>query len=96
MSEANPRSTATAAVPRCKSRIARRRDAAVRGEVAGGYAAAAAVGATLAGVDLLPGPEGRLYAIEVNAVPGWKALAATLHVDVAAMVLDYLAEAAGV
>ena len=26
------------------------------------------------GVDLLPGNDGRLYAIEVNAVPGWRAL----------------------
>lgn len=52
--------------------------------------AAAAVGAPLAGVDLLPDQDGRLYVLEVNAVPGWRALAATLHIDVAAMVLDYL------
>jgi ribosomal protein S6--L-glutamate ligase len=44
----------------------------------------------MAGVDLLPGRDGRLYALEVNAVPGWKALAATLRIDVAALVLDYL------
>jgi RimK family alpha-L-glutamate ligase len=37
--------------------------------------AAAAVDAQIAGVDLLPGKDGRLYALEVNAVPGWKALA---------------------
>ncbi len=55
-------------------------------------AAAGAVGAPLAGVDLLPGRDGRLYVLEVNAVPGWMALAATLQVDVAAMVLDYLEE----
>ena len=54
--------------------------------------AARAVGAPLAGVDLLPGRDGRLHVLEVNAVPGWKALAATLQVDVAAIVLDYLAE----
>jgi len=52
--------------------------------------AAAAVGAPVAGVDLLPGRDGRLYTIEVNAVPGWKALAAALEVDVAALVLEYL------
>ncbi len=52
--------------------------------------AAAAVGAPLAGVDLLPGRDGTLYAIEVNAVPGWKALARTLEVDVAQLVLEYL------
>ena len=59
-------------------------------------AAAGAVGAPLAGVDLLPDRNGRLYVLEVNAVPGWKALAATLQVDVAAMVLDYLGELIGV
>jgi RimK family alpha-L-glutamate ligase len=53
--------------------------------------AAAAVGAPLAGVDLLPGKDGRLYAIEVNAVPGWKGLARACGVDVAALVLDYVA-----
>ncbi|HUY87500.1 MAG TPA: RimK family alpha-L-glutamate ligase [Pirellulales bacterium] len=54
------------------------------------HRAAAAVGAPLAGVDLLPGRDGRLYAIEVNAVPGWKALSRALEVDVAKLVLEYL------
>jgi RimK family alpha-L-glutamate ligase len=49
--------------------------------------AAAAIGAPLAGVDLLPGRDGTLYAIEVNAVPGWRALARVVNVDVAALVL---------
>jgi len=53
--------------------------------------AAAAIGAPVAGVDLLPGRDGRLYAIEVNAVPGWKALARVTGVDVAGLVLDDLA-----
>ncbi|NUQ62806.1 MAG: RimK family alpha-L-glutamate ligase [Pirellulales bacterium] len=52
-------------------------------------AAADAVGAPIAGVDLLPGRDGRLYAIEVNAVPGWKGLASSLDVDVAGLVLEY-------
>ncbi|QEG34942.1 ATP-grasp domain-containing protein [Bythopirellula goksoeyrii] len=52
--------------------------------------AAAAIGAPLAGVDLLPTRDGRLYAIEVNAVPGWRALAEVTGVDVAARVLGYL------
>jgi ribosomal protein S6--L-glutamate ligase len=51
-----------------------------------------AVGATVAGVDLLPDRQGLLWAIEVNAVPGWKALAATTGVDVARLVLDYVGE----
>jgi ribosomal protein S6--L-glutamate ligase len=55
--------------------------------------AAAAVGAPVAGVDLLPGRDGRMYTIEVNAVPGWKALARAADVDVAALLLDYLVEA---
>jgi ribosomal protein S6--L-glutamate ligase len=55
--------------------------------------AAETAGAPLAGVDLLQGRNGRLYVLEVNAVPGWKALAATLQVDVAAIVLDYLVDA---
>lgn len=50
--------------------------------------AAEAVGATVAGIDLLPGRDGRLYAIEVNAVPGWKALGEVTGVDVASRVLE--------
>ncbi len=52
--------------------------------------AAGAVGASVAGVDLLPGRDGRLYALEVNAVPGWRALAAVTGVDVAAHVLRHV------
>ncbi|HEX3148864.1 MAG TPA: RimK family alpha-L-glutamate ligase, partial [Gemmataceae bacterium] len=44
--------------------------------------ASAAVGTVAAGVDLLPGPAGELYVIEVNAVPGWRALGPTTGVDV--------------
>lgn len=53
-------------------------------------AAARAVGAPLAGVDLLPGRDGHVYAIEVNASPGWKGLAAALQIDVSKLVLEYL------
>jgi ribosomal protein S6--L-glutamate ligase len=53
--------------------------------------AAAALGATVAGVDLLPGPVGELYVIEVNAVPGWRALAPVTGVDVAAATVRFLA-----
>lgn len=51
--------------------------------------AAEAVGCPIAGVDLLPGP-GELFVIEVNAVPGWKALAPTCGVDVAKEVVQVL------
>lgn len=54
--------------------------------------AAAALGAPIAGVDLLPGPRGETYVIEVNAVPGWRALAPVTGVDVAASVIHYAAE----
>jgi ribosomal protein S6--L-glutamate ligase len=52
--------------------------------------AASAVGAEVAGVDLLPGPDGTLYVIEVNAVPGWRALGLAAGVDVAAELVRYL------
>jgi RimK family alpha-L-glutamate ligase len=52
--------------------------------------AAEAVGCPVAGVDLLPGPRGEMYVIEVNAVPGWRALAAATGVDVAKEVVGYL------
>ncbi|HVL11236.1 MAG TPA: RimK family alpha-L-glutamate ligase [Gemmata sp.] len=54
--------------------------------------AAEVVGCPIAGVDLLPGPRGELYVIEVNAVPGWKALAATCGIDIAAELVRYVAE----
>jgi RimK family alpha-L-glutamate ligase len=53
--------------------------------------AAAAVGAPVAGVDLLPGTDGTWYVLEVNAVPGWRALAPVSGVDVAAAVVRFLA-----
>lgn len=53
--------------------------------------AADALGAAVAGVDLLPGPDGEWYVLEVNAVPGWRALAPVTGVDVAAAVVDFLA-----
>jgi tetrahydromethanopterin:alpha-L-glutamate ligase len=52
-------------------------------------AAADAVGARMAGVDLLPDRDqpGGWTVLEVNAVPGWKALAATTGIDVASAIL---------
>jgi RimK family alpha-L-glutamate ligase len=51
--------------------------------------AAAAIGAPVSGVDLLPGSDGRLYAIEVNAVPGWQAISRVTGVDIAREVLEF-------
>jgi glutathione synthase/RimK-type ligase-like ATP-grasp enzyme len=53
--------------------------------------AAAAVGTMAAGVDLLQGPAGEWYVIEVNAVPGWRALAPVTGVDVAAALVRFAA-----
>ena len=52
--------------------------------------AADCVGASIAGVDVLPGHDGVHYVLEVNAVPGWKALVRTLDVDVGAAVVDHV------
>lgn len=52
---------------------------------------ASAVGAIVAGVDLLPDLDtGGWVVLEVNAVPGWKALGAETGVDVAAAILAHL------
>ncbi len=53
--------------------------------------AAAAVGADYAGVDLLAGKDGTVYVLEVNGIPGWKGLQETTGVDVAGMLVDFLA-----
>lgn len=52
--------------------------------------AAAAVETEIAGVDLLPGRDGKWYVLEVNAVPGWRALARVTGLDVASQVLHYV------
>jgi ribosomal protein S6--L-glutamate ligase len=51
--------------------------------------AAAAVGASLAGVDVLPSRGGKVYTLEVNAVPGWRALQLATGEDVAALVIEH-------
>jgi RimK family alpha-L-glutamate ligase len=45
--------------------------------------AARAVGADYAGVDLLPAEDGTVYALEVNAIPGWRGLQEATGIDVA-------------
>jgi ribosomal protein S6--L-glutamate ligase len=54
-------------------------------------AAAKAVGTPLAGVDLLPRPGGGYYVLEVNAVPGWRALGKASGVDIACEILKFVA-----
>jgi len=55
-----------------------------------------AVGADYAGVDLLPGRDGRVYVLEVNAIPGWRGLAEVTEVDIAACIVDHLIRRIGV
>jgi ribosomal protein S6--L-glutamate ligase len=40
----------------------------------------------------LPGPQGEWYVIEVNAVPGWRALGSVTGIDVASAVIRHLAD----
>jgi ribosomal protein S6--L-glutamate ligase len=54
--------------------------------------AARATGLVVGGVDLLPAPDGGWYVLEVNAVPGWRALARVCKLDVAAEVIRLLVD----
>ncbi len=47
-------------------------------------------GASICAIDLLPTNEGKTYALEVNAVPGWRSLAQVVNVDVAELVLRHI------
>lgn len=53
---------------------------------------ASAVGGEIVGVDLLPTRDGRLVVLEINAVPGWKAVAQTLDIDIAQLVMFYASQ----
>jgi ribosomal protein S6--L-glutamate ligase len=55
--------------------------------------AAAAVGAEIAGVDLLTGPDHKPLVLEVNSTPGFQALAQTTEVDIAAAILRHVMSA---
>jgi ribosomal protein S6--L-glutamate ligase len=56
--------------------------------------AARAIGAEMAGVDLIYDLDrGQLIVLEVNAVPGWRALARVTGIDVAAAILSALRDA---
>jgi len=58
-------------------------------------AAAAAVGADVAGVDLLVGVDGEIVVPEVNGIPGWQALQSICSRDLTAAVLDACEALAG-
>jgi ribosomal protein S6--L-glutamate ligase len=53
--------------------------------------AAEVCGTAAAGIDILPDADGKEYILEVNAVPGWRALAPVTGVDVAAEMIRFVA-----
>ena len=57
--------------------------------------AADALGVGAAGVDLIQGPTGNWFVLEVNAVPGWRALAPLTGIDIASALVRSLARRAG-
>lgn len=52
--------------------------------------AAAALGAEIAGVDLLPSTTGEPYLLEVNGVPGWQGLQSTTRLDIAGEIVAFM------
>jgi glutathione synthase/RimK-type ligase-like ATP-grasp enzyme len=52
--------------------------------------AARVVCADYAGVDLLPLPDGRVFVLEVNGIPGWEGLQSVADVDVAGAIVEHL------
>jgi RimK family alpha-L-glutamate ligase len=48
------------------------------------------VGAEYAGVDLLPRDDGDYSVLEVNSIPGWRALKAATGIDAAQLVVDHV------
>ena len=54
--------------------------------------AARACRALIAGVDIVLAEDGTPFALEVNAIPGWKALAEVTGIDIAAAVLQFTAQ----
>jgi RimK family alpha-L-glutamate ligase len=56
--------------------------------------AARAVDADYAGVDVLPGRDGRAFVLEVNGIPGWHGLQQTTAVDLAGAIVDHVVETA--
>jgi ribosomal protein S6--L-glutamate ligase len=54
--------------------------------------AAQAVGADYAGVDLLPGPDGDVFVLEVNGIPGWQGFQQATGISVAPAIVELLEE----
>ncbi len=54
------------------------------------FRACKAIGGWMIGVDILPTKDGRNVLLELNAVPGWRATAGALNVDMAQLILHRL------
>ena len=54
------------------------------------HAATRAIGAQIAGVDILPGSDGSVWVLEVNAVPGWRALQTVTSENIATAMLSII------
>lgn len=54
------------------------------------FRACKAIGGWMIGVDILPTKDGRNILLELNAVPGWRATAGALNVDMAQLILHRL------
>ena len=52
--------------------------------------AARTLGADYAGVDLLPSRDGRVFVLEVNGIPGWRALQQATGLDIADALVAYV------
>ena len=57
--------------------------------------AAEACDVAIGGVDIVTDPCGRRYVLEINAVPGWRALSQVANVDIAAQIMLWLERAMG-
>ncbi|PWC35376.1 RimK family alpha-L-glutamate ligase [Azospirillum sp. TSO22-1] len=53
-------------------------------------AAAAAVGAEYAGVDVIRDADGRAFVLEVNSMPAWRGLQAVTEIDIAAALVEHV------
>ncbi len=59
-------------------------------QIAIAFRACKAIGGWMIGVDILPTKDGRNILLELNAVPGWRATAGALNVDMAQLILHRL------
>lgn len=57
--------------------------------------AAAVVKADYAGVDLLPSTDGSVFVLEVNGIPGWRALRLATGIDVADAIVEHVERLVG-